>query len=121
MNSGFLTALSSLSAMLIAIVSLYIAWKKAPVEVDHLKVDTATKYQQIADMAAERALKLDARVDELENQLVEKDKEIAELRREYDELKQENVDLRNWAERLVYQLQSVDITPVKMRTLRTLE
>jgi hypothetical protein len=121
MNTSLLTALSSLAAMLVSIGALYIAWKKAPAERESIEVDTASKYQIIADKAAERALKLDERVNELEDQLVEKDKEIADLRLGYTQLKQENMDLRDWAERLAYQVQSQGLVPVKMRTMRTNE
>jgi uncharacterized coiled-coil protein SlyX len=115
-SAAVLTALSSLMALIVAAGSMYVALKKAPVDNENTKVDTATKYALIADQAAERALKLDERVEELETRIVEQAMKIDEQARKLDERDREIADLRDWAERLVHQLQSVDITPVRMRT-----
>jgi uncharacterized coiled-coil protein SlyX len=120
MDSSILTTLSSLMALLVAAGSMYIALKKAPVDTENTKVDTAQKYQLIADQAAERALKLDKRIVELEQKVDEQDVKIEAQEKEIIRYQHEISDLRDWAERLVHQLQSVDITPVKIR-VRTYE
>jgi peptidoglycan hydrolase CwlO-like protein len=115
MDSSFLTSLSSLMALLVAAGSMYIALKKAPVDTENTRVDTATKYQLIADAAAERALKLDKRVMELEQKVDEQDAKIEKQDKEIVQYQREIADLRDWAERLVHQLLSENITPVKIR------
>ena len=84
-----------------ALVAAYIAIRKTPAEVDNLASTTADKWQQIADRAAEKALKLDERVTEMEG----------ELRC----MREENEDLRDWAERLVHQIRMLGQEPVKIR------
>ncbi len=105
-------------ALIVAASSMYVALKKAPVDNENTKVDTATKYQIIADKAAERALKLEQRVIELEQKVDEQDIKIGSQEGEILKYQREIADLRDWAERLVHQLQSEDITPVKIRKVK---
>jgi len=71
------------------------------------RADTMAKYQEIADRAAERALKLDERVIELETKVNEQAALIHNLQCE-------NADLRDWAERLVHQVQALGGSPVEI-------
>lgn len=108
---NLLTAVSSLVAILISAGTLYIALRKMPVEKKSIEVDTAQKYQLIADGAAERALKLADRIDELEKLIDEQQKKI-------EVLEKENAMVRDWAERLVHQVRMLGFDPVglNMRT-----
>lgn len=110
--AAFIAALFSVSASAAAVI---IALRKAPHEVRQLEVgaknteaDVASKYQSIAEKAAERALKLDDRMLTLE-------KENELLRSEMNALKASNEDLREWADRLVHQVIGLGGTPVKIR------
>jgi regulator of replication initiation timing len=75
---------------------------------DSQDADTAEKYLNIADIAAERALRLESRVKDLEQ-------EVDHLKQANSRLLKENGDLREWAERLVHQVQSLGVEPVKIR------
>ena len=99
----------------IALAGEIYRWIKAPHETKALDAstenqdaNTAEKYQTIANMAAERALKLEKRINELEC-------EVAKLKEENRQYREENVDLRDWADRLVHQVKSLGGNPVTIR------
>jgi predicted RNase H-like nuclease (RuvC/YqgF family) len=91
-----------------AIITALIARFKAPAERSQTQAGTAEIYDRIAQGAAMRALKLDERVDALE-----KENNILKSRI----IRQEEMiaDLRDWAERLAHQVQSLGGTAVKIR------
>ena len=112
MDTVGIVAIISVIGSLLAIV---IALKKAPHETKEIDshtenqdADTASKYQDIADRAAVRALGLEVRVNELEC-------EVAKLKDENRRQHSENADLRDWAERLTHQVQSLGGDPMKLR------
>jgi predicted RNase H-like nuclease (RuvC/YqgF family) len=91
-----------------AIITALIARYKAPAERSQTQAGTAEIYDRIAQGAAVRALKLNERVDalEIENNLlktriIRQDEMIA--------------DLRDLADRLAHQVQSLGGTAVKIR------
>lgn len=69
------------------------------------EAETAAKYQQIADLAANRALRLEERIDKLE-------KSNVELKEKYAEVKKELDSYKRWTERLVHQIKSLGHEPV---------
>ena len=98
-----------------ALIGSVLAWRKTPHETKEIDsrtegqdADTISKYQVIADRAAERALKLEKRVDDLEC-------EVAKLKEENRQTREENLDLRDWADRLVHQVKSLGGDPVRLR------
>ena len=121
MNVGF-SDIAAILAVLVSLGTLVITWRKMPHETKELdartgsqeaetaskRADTVTKYQEIADRAAAKALKLETRVDELEAK-------IDLLEAINLKLQEDNEDLREWATRLVHQVQSLGDEPVKLR------
>ena len=105
----------SILAVLVSLGTLLVVWRKMPHETremdaraDGQDAETAGKYLDIADRAAERALKLEKRVTELEA-------EVAELKALNENLLNDRDDLKDWAERLVHQVKSLGLDPVKLR------
>jgi hypothetical protein len=106
MNTEALSV-TSIVALIGALVALYVAWRKTPAEVKNVDADTAGKYQEIADKAAIRALALEERVTDLEATMLKQAGQIAILQAE-------NALLRNWADRLVHQVRMRGDVPVEM-------
>ena len=109
-----------------ALIGNVIMWRKLPHETKEIDAraesqdaDTASKYQAIADKAAERALRLEERMEakvlKLECRVDELESEVAKLTEEINWQRTENSNLRDWAERLVHQVQSLGGEPVKLR------
>lgn len=108
------TIISTIISLTASMGALYIAYRKAPAEARHLsasagssEADTAEKYRAIADRAADRALAVDQRLQQLEKQVIEQSLEI-------EDLKCENARLAHWADRLVHQVISLGGRPVPM-------
>jgi uncharacterized coiled-coil protein SlyX len=91
-----------------ALIATGIVVWKAFFETRATSADTASKYEELANRSAERALSLDSRVSDLEKRIDEQQQTIESLRCE-------NADLRDWAERLVHQVQSLGGAPVEIR------
>lgn len=102
-----LELISNLAAIVLALVAVYVAWRKTPAERRDIEGSAADKFEQIAGRAALRIDTLEKRVDELERQLKDAKSRIGEL-------EGENGDLRDWAERLVHQVRSLGQEPVKL-------
>jgi hypothetical protein len=93
-------SLPEVFAILVAVVSLYIAWRKAPLESKNLDAAAAEKYQAIAVNAAERLEALEKQV----NDLAIKARAAEERAARYE----------NWARRLSGQVVSMGGTPVPL-------
>ena len=109
-----ITIISTLISLSASMGALYIAYRKFPSEARHLsassgssEADTAEKYRAIADRAADRALALDQRIQQLEKRVLEQAEEMEHLRCE-------NERLAHWAGRLVHQVKSMGGDPVPM-------
>lgn len=128
--------ISGLIAVVISLIGVYIALRRAPFEfrklgtaADASKADTAGKYQEIADRAAERALKLDEQVVQLQTISQKQGGEIRALRTENDQMREtineqgceirglrnDNTELRVWSARLTQQVIELNGIPVPMR------
>jgi hypothetical protein len=109
--ASILLGLGGIGALITALIYvLKVKTEKRAVNAvtEKTEAETISIYQNIADRSAERALKLDIRITTLEA-LVQK--QAAELQR----LREENADLREWAERLVHQVQGLGAEPVKIQ------
>ena len=102
-------------AVIASITAILIAVFKAPAErrevgsrAESQEADTAEKYQRIASQAADKALKLNERVEQLEIM-------VEELQADLKRKELENEDMRDWAERLVHQVKSMGGQPVVIR------
>jgi gas vesicle protein len=120
--SDFLSIVSTIGA----IVAVYIALKKQPhetqnidadtfktkVDAENTKVDTITKYQEIAMKSA-------TRITQLETELEEVKTELAKVVEEMRSLRQRLSDHEDWNNRLVYQIKSLPgrIQPVPFKVL----
>jgi len=109
------TEIASILVAIAAVLGALVTYRKYRPETRASEADTAAKYQQVADLAAERALKLDARVQQLEGQVAAQRELIDEQQQELHTLRCENDDLRDWAERLVSQVKSLGGDPVRVR------
>jgi len=126
--AGILLGLGGIGALITALIYVFKVKtenRKAKAETEHTEADTASIYQDIADRSAERSLKLDIRVAVLESLIVKQAKELQRLpileaivekqAKELQRLREENADLRDWAERLVHQVQGLGGQPVGIR------
>lgn len=127
-----ITDLTSLFAVIGSAIAIYLAYRKAPHEESSLDAGTAKTYEEAAALAGERANRLDKEIDELRaenhvqnktikeqgtliDMLVGKD---AEKEKRIRFLEVENGNLRDWASRLVIQVEDLGGTPVKLREIR---
>lgn len=101
-----LEIIAAVTGVLTILAALYGAYwlhlRQKPVS----EAETAAKYQQIADMAANRALRLEERINKLE----ESNRELEE---KYQEVKKELDIYKRWTERLVHQIKSLGHEPIE--------
>lgn len=100
---GIITSIAALITAMIGVLGTYWLQKN---QKKLSEADTADKYQQIADRAATRALRLEERIDRLE-------KENAELEINYRKVLRDLEIYTRWTERLVHQIQSLGHVPVE--------
>ncbi len=79
-----------------------------------LREDVEALRKELADTKTENEILKDLR----DKQITGLHIEMNELRQSNNELRENNYDLKDWAERLVHQLLSVDLEPVKIRASR---
>jgi hypothetical protein len=126
--AGILIGLGGIGALITALIyvtKIRTEKKASQAETRHIDAETSSLYQDIADRSAERSLKLDIRVAVLEALIVKQSKELQRLpileaivekqAKELQRLREENADLRDWAERLVHQVQGLGGQPVGIR------
>ena len=92
-----------------AVITLILAYRKAPHENRSLDAGAAKVYQETAQLAAEHANRLEARIVILEQRTASQEERILAL-------EAENADLKDWARRLVNQVISLGGSPVKLKT-----
>lgn len=128
--------ISGLVAVVIAVIGMIVAIRKSPHEIrsidaqtDVSEANTAEKYQQIADRAAERALKLDEQIVQLQEISQRQSGEIRKMKAENSQLSKtvefqgveikklqvENDELRVWSARLTQQVIDAGGIPIPMR------
>lgn len=105
---SILAEIATFLSLVAALVAVVISVRKAPKELKQLDVsvdsgeaDVAAKYQQIADRAAESALKLDARVQQLEEKVMTQQATIDDLKCENAELRLDHEKLSDEFDRVV--------------------
>ena len=109
---GIIGVIGSVSAIALAL-------RKYPFESRNMDASAAKSYAEAAKSSADRAKEI---ADEFEEYKLETEAELKKLNNEIRSLKialkerQETLDdLRDWAERLVHQIQSLGAEPVKIR------
>ena len=117
---------SSIVGAVSVLVLLYVSLRKTPAETKTLESsadkDDASTSDILEQTNTRLAAKVDAqdrRIEELKAIIEQNDAsaqaKIDELEAKYERVMQENADLRDWAERLVHQVQSLGAEPVKLR------
>ena len=100
--------IASLAGVLGGLIAIYATWRKVPHENRGFDASAAEAFEKAATSAAERATRLEERIEKLERLTADQETRI-------ETLEAENDDLRDWAERLVHQVQSMGLEPVKIR------
>lgn len=109
-------ALTALIAVIASGITIWLAWRKAPIESQHLKAETEGR---ITEAALKLIEPLQKRIEELEqsrerqrasiNELEQRITELeCELRQEYSE----KAEIVEGANRLVHQIESLGANPV---------
>lgn len=117
----------SIVTALIAVATVYIAWRKLKPEYQGLDADAATKYAELVDRAAKRETEYQNRIDEIRRSIQvikdDSDSKVAALEKCQEELEgrigtleRENRSLKDWASRLVHQVKSLGAIPVEINT-----
>ena len=101
--AGLITAFAIFLTSMVGIMGAYLLHTR---QKPMTEADTADKYQQIADRAATRALRLEDRIDNLE-------KENYETNQKLKQVMIELATYKRWTERLVHQIRSLGQDPVK--------
>lgn len=94
----------------ISLVSLYLSWRKAPIERKNLSADGAETFERAASSTATRNIALTDQVNALE-------KRVDELEDQLEEEMQRSKQFQDWANRLVNQLKSLGETEVPFNPL----
>lgn len=109
------SVLTGIAAIVMSIVALYNARRKTNAEVHLTDAEAAGK---IGMAAASLVEPLQKRLTVVEAELVETCQQIEAMEQEIKALREENDLLRDWANRLVYQVQSLGVEPVKLKGRR---
>jgi len=116
---SILDIMASVIAIAVSVFALYRSYKMVPREMKSTDADTMHTYEQIAELSASRALRTEERITALEKD-VESQRQTIELQSiEIEKLKCENIDLKDWAERLVHQVQALGEIPVPFKREKT--
>lgn len=100
--------ITSIVSIVGAAMAIYAVWRKVPHEARGFDASAAEAFEKAATSAAERATRLEARIEKLEKLTSDQEARI-------ETLECENEDLRDWIERLVHQVQSLGAVPVQIR------
>ena len=105
---GIISAIGSVSAILISIF-------KQPHELKNVDADTVKKYAEAASLSADRPQNVVEEFDSYRKLSEERINALQAKVTELEKYKNENEILRDWAERLVHQVQSLGGSPVPMK------
>lgn len=120
---------TGIAALITSLVLLFNTWwsrrkteaerHKTEADSDVSEASAAETYQRIADRAAERALDLDEKIEQIKADFMarmeQRDKIITEQAAMIRQQAAVIADLQDWAERLAHQVRSLGGTPVEMR------
>jgi len=95
------------------VLALIVQSKKRNAEIDCAEAEAAESYASVAKSYAAEVISLRKEINELRKELFETKKQVRDQDREIQ-------DLRDWAERLVHQVQSLGSVPVEMRKVKRL-
>lgn len=107
--------IAGIAGLILALIAVYKAVRLTPHEEAGTDADTVTKYEEAASKATDRVLRMEALLRNLEAELDRTKGLLDEQRRVNQKLVEQNAALLDWSERLVHQLRSIDIEPVKIR------
>lgn len=118
MTLGDFTGIASLILVLVAIWKGWFEGRNLQRTGENLSADLMSKYQEMVDNSLDRGLHLSKRITELETADRQKAEEIRTLK-ERDIQKDKRIrdlevdlsDMRDWAHRLVAQVESLGLTP----------
>lgn len=94
-------SITELVSVAVSVIAILVA-------VVRTKPEAALNYSQAADNFSKQVIALQVRLEKAENELEQVSVQLTTL-------KAENEALRDWAQRLTYQLKSLNVEPVKMR------
>ena len=120
------TDIASIVGVVLSLIAVIVAWRKAPHEERNLDSSAAKAFEEAASLAAQRSERLDQKITQLEKLVAElqcKVKNVetenldlkAETKRQDERirvLEEENGDLMEWAEKLVIQVRNLGGTPI---------
>lgn len=102
-----------------SIAAIVLALRKYPYESRNMDASAAKAYAEAAKSSADRAKEIadewDAYRKQSETQIENLEKEVRELKISLKVRQEELENLRDWAERLVHQVQSLGAVPVAMK------
>jgi flagellar motility protein MotE (MotC chaperone) len=101
----------SMIAVAVSIGTLTIAWRKLKPQLRQVSSDTASKFQEIADRAAEKIQRMQEQVDQCENK-------IDALESQLRSANERSARFENWAKRLAAQVVSLGAIPVELDPTR---
>lgn len=107
-----LTALSFTLSLVTGAGMLYIAIKKYPHETSETDSNAVKNYIEAIERTGKQLTEMQETQDKLRETQRRMQKEIDATKAELAEVKRENSDLKDWAERLVFQVKSFGGTPV---------
>ena len=129
--------IGSIAGAVSVLILLYVSIRKTPSEAKSMESSSDKDDASAVDILEQSNARLADRVDKLQVRVDEQNRAIeaneakhqaeidaikaeyaaktAELDAKYQRVVEENTDLRDWAERLVHQVQSLGAEPVKLR------
>jgi hypothetical protein len=96
---------AEVAALVLSALALYLTWRKSKSEIHSSSGDAAESYANASKTYADEVIKMRGEIDELRRR-------DGERARQLDFLSKENGVLRDWAERLCYQVKSLGGIPV---------
>lgn len=109
------TSLADIAAVILAALALWKAFTTARPEAQKLSSDAQASEADAAESYANVAIKYADELRKLRDELSGLEGRMRAQEIELGKVRQENADLRDWAERLVFQVRSLGHEPVKMR------
>lgn len=104
----------SIITTLIAVTTVFIAWRKLKPEYQGLDADAATKYAELVDRAAKRECEYQNRIDEITLDVEKLNHRVSEMATEIRTANVRADKFEGWAKRLAHQVQALNAIPVPL-------
>ena len=108
----FLYILGISSSIVLSILAARAQFKRIPSQNESDDANAVRSYAEAAERISNENREMAKEVERLRNQMNELRKELENQGAVVQQLRKERKDLKNWAERLVHQLKSHELTPV---------